>query len=339
MNKIKKILATTLAAATICVTNATTAFATGSTGICIGVNYIDSVNSNYGNFRTNASNAKSKYNRNNSLIEANYDNDFFVVNNKNVDFSQEGKAYVLVGKTVITKDTDAGNKRIYLKSGSCLMVKNGASFSMNGTLTVEPGAKLYVTNGKFLCGKSSVLENYGRIIVRKNGTLTVQQNYKSNGGSSINLQGEMFLGNLSVSKIVAKIRKYDDNFDLNDYCISYSGKSKNGPTFYYCIDSITIDYYYRYTGKKLVRKGYTLEKVYDTETKSTLKKAADKYLHDNNITVKFSDDKAYFSIDIGFNYSYKAKDLSYQEAYFKYSPEGDGMSMMIDVTNKDTVDI
>ena len=62
MNKIKKILATTLAAATICVTNATTAFATGSTGICIGVNYIDSVNSNYGNFRTNASNAKSKYN-------------------------------------------------------------------------------------------------------------------------------------------------------------------------------------------------------------------------------------------------------------------------------------
>lgn len=50
--------------------------------------------------------------RYNSLIEANYDNDFFVVNNKNVDFSQEGKAYVLVGKTVITKDTDAGNKRI-----------------------------------------------------------------------------------------------------------------------------------------------------------------------------------------------------------------------------------
>lgn len=268
--------------------------------------------------------------------EQRYNEDFYVIEGK-TDFGNEGKGYVLVGKTVINKDTDVGSKRIYLKSGSCLIINSGASLSTNGTITLERGAKLYVTNGKFVCGTGSVLENYGRIIVREKGILDIQRVYKSNGGSSINLQGEMQLGKLSVSKIAAKIKKYDNKFNLNDYCISYSNKSAQTATFYYCIDDIVTDYYYQYSGSKLVRKGYSLNKVYNSNTRETLRVAANKYYSDNGIKEKFSDDKMYFSIDRRFDYSYSTKEMLYREAYFKYSPESDGMFLMIDAFKEDKI--
>lgn len=61
MKRFKKIL-TSILAIGIFVTHATTVYATGDTAYCIGVNYSDSDTETYGDFRTNATNAKSYYN-------------------------------------------------------------------------------------------------------------------------------------------------------------------------------------------------------------------------------------------------------------------------------------
>lgn len=271
-----------------------------------------------------------------SIIEHRLCKDFYIVDG-NADFAKNEKNYILTGKTVITKDTNAGNKHIYLKRGSALIIKNGASFSTNGTLTIERGAKLYVTDGKLVCGKNSVLENYGRIIIREKGTLTVEQRYWSNGGSSISLQGKMYLGKQSVSAIVKKIKKYDEKFNLDDYCISFSKRAKLDPTFYYCINDVITDYYYKCSDNKITRKGYSLSKVYSNKTNCKIKDSAKKYLSDNGITEKFSDDMIYFSVDYRFDYSYSRKELTYCETYFKYTPEGDGTFIMAENENTERV--
>lgn len=271
-----------------------------------------------------------------NIIESYYD-DFFVIDG-GTDFSDTGRSYVLTGKTIISKNTDVGNKGIYLKSGSTLIIKNGASFSTNGSITIERGAKLYVTNGSLVCGDNSALHNYGRIIVREKGMLTVEQIYRSNGGSSVDLQGEMYLGGQSVSAIVKKIKKYDKKFNLNDYCISFFKKAELEPTFYYCVGDVKTDYYYKSSDSKTIkRKNYSLNKVYNAKTNKKIKDAAAEYLSDNGIADKFSDDMVYFEINYGFDYSYSKKELNYSETYAKYSPMDDGTFLMTENSNEKNV--
>lgn len=260
-----------------------------------------------------------KHSEYDKLVEEMCAGDLCVVDGE-TDFSSDKYAYVLTGKTVITKDTILEGKSIYLKSGSSLIIKNGAVLSLNGRLTVERGAKLYVTNGKLIIADNmSSLTNFGRIIVREKGTLTVGRFYDSNGGSSILLQGNMYFGKQSVSEIVKKIQKYDKNFNLNDYCIRYF-KMVKLLKFYYCIGDVKTDFYYRCEGDKIVKKGYSLSRVYSEKTREKLKTFTDKYLADNQIFEEYADDKLYFNLDLRFDYSYSTQKLMFSELYFIYGP-------------------
>lgn len=252
--------------------------------------------------------------------EPRYCSNFNIVNEA-ADLNKEGKDLIVNGKITVTKDVSIANEHIYLKNGSSLIIKNGATLSIGGDLTVERGAKLYITNGKLVCGKSSVLQNFGRIIVRKDGLLSITNIYDSNGGASVNLQGDMLLGNISLSKLSKKIKKYDNNFNLNDYCIVYVNAV---PTFYYCVDDVVTDYYYKYVDNRLKRKGCSLKKVYNEKTYNNIKNAAGKYLSEKKISNRFEDDALFFGIDIRFDYSFALKKLSYHESYAEFIPMEDG---------------
>lgn len=255
-----------------------------------------------------------------NIINESYNLKFNIVDNVS-DFNKEGKDHIVKRKIIVANDVNIANEHIYLKSGSSLIIKNGAVLSTNGHITIERGAKLYVSNGKMVCGKNTVVKNFGRIIVREDGLLSISNVYDSNGGSSVNLQGDMLLGNTSLSEISKKIKKYDNNFNLNDYCIVYV---KPVPTFYYCVDDVVTDYYYKYVDNRLKRKGYSLKKVYNKRTYNNIKDTAGKYLSEKKIKNRFENDDLFFCIDIRFDYSFALKELSYHESYAEFIPMDDG---------------
>ncbi len=251
-----------------------------------------------------------------NIINKSYTLKFNIVDNIS-DLNKEGKDHIVKRKIIVANDVNVANEHIYLKSGSSLIIKNGATLSTNGHLTIERGAKLYVSNGKLVCGKNTVVKNFGRIIVREDGLLSITNAYDSNGESSINLKGDMILGNMSVSKITKRIKKYDNRFNLYDYCLIYV---KGVPTFYYCVGDVVTDYYYKYINKNLKRKGYSLNKVYNKMLYNEIKDTADNYLLVKKTEDRFRNDEYYFGIDIRFNYSFALKKLYYQESYAEFIP-------------------
>ena len=241
--------------------------------------------------------------------------------------TREWNDYVLDGKLTIRENTEiVENSHVYLKSGSVLVIKNGAKLSVNGSINIEPDAKLYITNGSVDVG--FVCTNYGRIIIRKNGTLEVKRgDYISNGFSRLTLDGKAVFGNVSLDEVLAVIQKQDSGFDLSKCFVYYFGEDKYAGLIdrleiHHRIWNVMTDYCYKMektdgTGK-LKSYNFYKEKIYNTSLRKKVKAVAKKYLSENKTLDRFASNRYLFDIQISINYSFKTDDLTYEEAYFEY---------------------
>lgn len=232
-----------------------------------------------------------------------------------------GEHYILTGKLTLRKDTTlVSDSTLYLKKGSSLIIKDGARFTAYGGIVIERGAKLYVTNGSFV--SEFIFENYGKLIIRENGKLYINNGkYISNAASEIKLEGDMLFGKTSLADTVARIKKYDDKFSLNSYCMNCYSVGTDKLTLNYCIGETITDYRYSAYGKNISRKGYSLEKVYSEEINKKVKNTAEEFLRDRNTAERFGNDKYLFALNYGFSYNYKKEKLVYTEQYFEFGIE------------------
>lgn len=234
--------------------------------------------------------------------------------------TKEWSKNILASKLTIRKDTTiAENSTLYLKKGASLIIKNGAKLTVNGTLVIEQGTRLYITNGIVKINK--ICNNYGKIIIRKNGKLSVTGKYGSNGFSKIALEGNAYFGKASLKKVIKQIGKTDPNFKLSDCCINYFGSS-DMLGVYYCIGNAVTDYCYTLSpssdSKKLEAENFDPEKVYDDDLKRKIITAVRKYISDKKINETLIGDKYLFSVNVYFSYSFKTNTLNYEDTYFEF---------------------
>lgn len=233
--------------------------------------------------------------------------------------AKEWKDYYLAKKLTVTEDFALpGNTHLYIRAGGELVIKKGACFTANGSVTIERGGRLFIQNGTFT--EMFLFQNFGEIEVGKKGSLILSgcAKYSSNAGSRLTGEGEVLFGALRLSDLTERIEKLDQNFSLDSYCIkAYNcGGSSSflSPDIflYYCIGDIETDYYYKARhddpNPKITRKSYSLARVYNAQRAEKLKRAAEKYAEEKEL-YRFYDDPAYFEIDIGFMYSYQTRSL------------------------------
>lgn len=244
--------------------------------------------------------------------------------------------YYLAKKLIVTEDfTIPRNAVLCIRAGGELVIQKGADFTANGMVTVERGGLLSIQKGTFT--ETRRLNNYGEIEVGKNGSLILNGggNYISNAGSRLTQEGEILFGELRLSDLTERILKYDKNFSLDSYRVEAYSCGETHPIanhnifLYYCIGDIETDYYYKATNDtahpKLTRKGYSLSRVYNAQRAEKLKRAAEKYAAENDLYRYYTDPSCY-QIDIGFQYSYKTRNLDshaycFQAAWLDWQDE------------------
>lgn len=237
----------------------------------------------------------------------------------------ESSDYYLAKKLTVKEDfTLPRGNSLYIRAGGELVIKNGATFTANGDVTVERGGILSVKKGNFTA--AFVLDNYGKIEVAKDGSLTVRGDgnygsgatYDSNAGSVLIQEGEILFGELRLSDLTERILKYDKNFSLDSYCIHAYNCGAKGVFFNhdiflnYCIGDVETDYSYRAKNNaahpKLSRKSYSLSRVYNAQRAEKVRRTAEKYADETEL-YRYYDDPSYYKINIGFTYSYKTRML------------------------------
>ncbi|MDE7234664.1 MAG: hypothetical protein K2N29_06345, partial [Ruminiclostridium sp.] len=133
---------------------------------------------------------------------------------------KEWKKYYLTKKLTVTEDfTLPGNTHLYIRAGGELVIKKGASFTANGSVTIERGGLLTVQKGTFT--ETGWLDHFGEIEVGKKGSLILNGGgtYISNAGSRLTPEGEVLFGELRLSDLIERILKFDKNFSLDSYRI------------------------------------------------------------------------------------------------------------------------
>lgn len=230
---------------------------------------------------------------------------------------KEWKDYYVAKKLTVTEDFALpGNTHLYIRAGGELVIKKGASFITNGSVTIERGGRLFIQNGTFT--ETFLFQNFGEIEVGKKGSLILSGKYSSNAGSRLTGEGEILFGALRLSDLTERIEKFDKNFTLDSYCIKAYNCGGSSPFLspdiflYYCIGDIETDYYYKARNDdpqpKITRKGYSLARVYNVQRAEKLKRAAEKYAEEKEL-YRLYDDPTYFQIDLGFMYSYQTRSL------------------------------
>lgn len=235
--------------------------------------------------------------------------------------AKTGADYVLTKKLTIRKDMQIGNgSSLHLQGGSVLIIKNGAKLTVNGGLTVEPGASLYITDGEVI--SNFYFQNYGKVTIRKKGTLTVKGgSYFSNASARLKLEGKADFGGAVLGDVVQQIKAVDRQFDLDSYAVNYYAAKLE---LCYCIGDALTDYCYTFDPKKSVglsQSAFPTEKVYDKGTKKKLLAAQEKYVSERMFFEKFTDIRYLKNINIGFRYDFRKGKLTYYEEYFYFSAD------------------
>lgn len=248
--------------------------------------------------------------------------------------------YVLEKKLTIRKDTVINeDSKLYLKKGASLIIKNNAKLIVNGQLTIEQGAKLYITNGSVKI--KGYCDNYGKIIIRKTGKLSVKGMYLSNGFSRINLEGKAYFGNVSLKKLIKQIRKTDPNFKLSNCVIDYIGETYL--FVYYRVGNAVTDYCYTLSALEEIESievsNFNPEKVYDKDLNKKINTAVQKYISKKKINETLLGQKYLEDVNLYFSYSYKTNTLNYEGTCFELVYDDYLDFMIYDHVYQDTLKI